>query len=237
MTSLTEFASLGASTAAGNPSSAPTGASQDLVSSQQFLELLVAQIQNQNPLEPLDGTEYVTQLAEFAGLEQLTQVNSGIGSLGQGIGAQITQDMVQMLGTEVTYPGNEVVLDADGVDLTYGLAGPASDLAVTVKDENGIVVGTIESAPREAGINTFRWDGTVNFRGRDLQLRPGNYSFELAATDTGENPVVTQTFSSGRVTGVTYERNQPELMLGEKRIAPGTIIKVVEARGTSQEGI
>lgn len=234
MTSLTEFASLGVNgtTASAN---APAG-SQELVSSQQFLELLVAQIQNQNPLEPLDGTEYVTQLAEFAGLEQLTQVNSGIGELGQGIGAQITQDYVQMLGTEVTYPGNDIILDSGGVDITYALQAPANDLNVLVRDQNGLEVGTIESMPRAGGVNVFRWDGTVTYRGESVQLDPGNYTYSLVASDADEQPVATQTFSSGRVTGITYENSLPELMLGDTRIVPGDVIKVVESRSTSSEG-
>lgn len=233
MTSLTQIANLGG----GNPTvEASTGGAQDLVSSQQFLELLVAQIQNQNPLEPLDGTEYVTQLAEFAGLEQLTQVNDGIDVLGGGIGAQISQNYVGMLGRDVTFTGNDVILDADGqTEIVYALQDTAADLTLTLFDENDLAVGTIGNAPREAGLQTFAWDGTVDQNGETVTLSPGSYTFRMSAQDADGETVEGQTFGSGRVTGVTYENNgQPELIIGDRRLSPAQVIKVVESSDATE---
>ncbi|MEL6185887.1 MAG: flagellar hook capping FlgD N-terminal domain-containing protein [Myxococcota bacterium] len=230
MTSLTDIANLGG----GNPSvGSVTSGTEELVNSQQFLELLVAQIQNQNPLEPLDGTEYVTQLAEFANLEQITQVNDGIDVLGGGIGAQISQAYINMLGRDVTFTGNDVILDADGrTEIVYALQDTASDLTLTLFDENELPVGQVTGAPRAAGLNTFDWDGTVQQNGETIVLEPGSYTFRLSAQDAAGETVTGQTFGSGRVTGVTYENGgQPELIIGDRRLSPAQVIKVVEPTG------
>jgi flagellar basal-body rod modification protein FlgD len=228
MTSLTELGALGGvPTANENRANALSG-SQDLVSSTQFLELLVAQMQNQNPFEPLEGTQFVTQLAQFASLEQLTGVNEGLDSVNRGQAGLLNQQSVQMLGRKVTFPGREVVLPEDGsVGLKYRLNAAAPDLTISVFDEFGVKRGEISGGPRAAGFNDFEWDGTVMQGGEEVALPPGTYAFEVAATD-GTEDIPAQTFGSGRVTGITYENGQPELMLGEKRILPGQVLEIVD---------
>lgn len=227
MTSLNGLGAIGSEqTSLNGANNSPT--SQELVSSQQFLQLLVAQLQNQNPLEPMEGTEYVTQLAEFANLEQLTQVNDGITAVNAGQAYQLSQDSIQMLGRTITYDGNEVVLPEDGeVELNYQLNGAAGDLTISVYDDTGIQVGTVTNAPRSAGLNTFSWDGTVTTEDGESTLSGGEYRFEVRALD-GDQPVASRTYGSGRVTGVTFLNGAVELILGDKVVLPNQVLKVTE---------
>lgn len=225
MTSLSEF---GAISAATPQSGANASGTQELVSSSQFLDLLVAQIQNQNPLEPLDGTEYVTQLAEFANLEQMTLMNEGIDGVNQGQAVMLARQDMILLGRQVTYPGNEVVLPEEGaIGISYSVNSPAENLVIEVLDENGVKLGEINSAPRGAGFNTHSWDGTIETDGGDTKLDPGRYFFNVIASNGG-TAVASQTYSTGRVTGITYERNVPQLIVGDERINSGNIIRVTD---------
>ena len=221
MTSLTEVGALG-----GSQNLATTPESNELVSSTQFLELLIAQIENQNPLEPLEGTEFVTQLAEFANLEQLTAMNDGLDAVNAGQAGLLSQQAIHMLGHEVTFPGNEVALPEDGsVDLNYQLNASAPDLVIEVFDANGLKQGEILQASRNAGLNVHSWDGQVVGANGETTLEPGTYRFEVAAQD-GTNGIPVQTFGSGQVTGITYENGYPELLLGDQRILPSQVLKV-----------
>ncbi len=200
----------------------------------QFLELLVAQMQNQNPLEPMEGTEYMTQLAQFSSLEQLTQVNQGLGVIAEGQAGMISGQAVDLIGKDVTYSGNALVLGEDqSVDITYQLNSAAEDLTITVYDQNGVRMGTVPHGPRAAGMNRHTWDGTVVTANGDEQRVPaGTYTYELEATrtvDGREAPVTSITYGAARVTGVTYENGYPELMLGDTgRIVPGDVLKIAE---------
>lgn len=225
MTSLTSLGALDPSIAA-QTGAVPT--TDELVNTQQFLQLLVAQLENQNPLEPLDGTDYVSQLAEFASLEQLTQVNTGLGDINTGQAGLLSQNSLMMLDRVITYPGNEVALpEEEFVELNYQLNGSAGDLVISVFDESGLQVGQIVDAPRIAGFNSYRWDGRVLRNGEEETVPAGSYTFTISAFD-GSNPVPTQTFGSGRVTGVTYESGFPELLLGDTKIVPGEVLKVAD---------
>ncbi len=208
---------------------AQNGAAQapgKLVSSTQFLELLVAQIQNQNPLKPLEGTEFVTQLAEFAGLEQLSAVNQGLDAVNAGQAALLSQQTLGMLGQQVSYPGDSVELSSEGsTELSYRLDGTATDLTIVVTDESGTPLGEIRRASRQGGLNRHPWTGEVEGPDGPITLAPGRYRFEVNASDGG-TAVGSETFSSGRVTGITYERGYPELMLENRRLSPADVIAV-----------
>lgn len=222
MTNVQDIGALGGPTLTGGSAAGRP----DLVSSNEFLELLVAQIQNQNPMQPLDGTEWVTQLAEFASLEQLTHVNEGLDAVNAGQAGLLSQQAIQLLGREVTFPGNEVVLPEGGpVELNYQLNSAAPDLLIEVYDEDGIKRGEIPDGPRAAGFNALSWDGTVTTPQGEVTLPAGSYRFQVSATD-GSQTIPARTFGSGRVTGITYENGYPELLLGDSRIVPGQVLKV-----------
>lgn len=224
MTSLGSIPTFGNTTAQQTASAA----SNELVSADQFMQLLVAQLENQNPFEPQEGTEFVAQLAQFANLEQMTQMNEGLDYIALGQVGLLSQQTVMMLGKDVTYAGNSVSLDADGTTIMYNLNASATDMQLTVYDDAGVAMGTAQHAPRNAGMNTFEWDGTVrDAEGNVVQLEPGDYTYAINASD-GESSIVSTTYSTGRVSGVTYDNDYAQLMVGGKRILPEDVIRVTE---------
>ena len=212
--------------AAANNNPNNTAASQ--VSSTQFLELLVAQLQNQNPLEPMEGTEFVTQLAEFANLEQLTLVNSGIDNFANGQAHMSSNQTIDLVGRTVSYPGNNVtLLEGESVNVQYGLNSSAGNLAIAVIDQDGIRRGFIGDAPRKAGDNEFQWNGTVLDQGKTKRLPEGTYQFVYSAFD-GTEAVPVMPYSVGKVTGISFKNNRPELIIGDQTISPNQINRVTE---------
>ena len=227
MSSLTEIGATASSTLQ-TTNQGGAGAEQ-LVSSTQFLELLVAQIENQNPLEPLDGTEWATQLAEFANLEQLTQVNTGLGNIDAGLAYQISQQTMQMLGHAVTFEGDQVLLsEGESIDVTYALGGDVSDLRLKVYDRAGLPVGEILDAPGANGLNAYAWNGEVVKDGETTTLEPGMYRIEIEAENAEGESVRSTTYGSGKVTGISFQNNQPVLLLGDQPIQPGRVILVTD---------
>ncbi|MBY6016992.1 hypothetical protein KUW04_04255 [Halomonas denitrificans] len=147
----------------------------------EFLTLMVAQIQNQDPLNPLDGTEYVTQLAQFSQVESLEHLR-----LGQQNQA-ILMENLQVLGT-TNLIGREVLVDADSVELGTDtvngkifLENGVESLTLEVTDENGDVVATIEKGSQSKGEVEFELDPEA------MGLPPGEYSLNAKTVAGGEN--------------------------------------------------
>jgi flagellar basal-body rod modification protein FlgD len=189
-----------------------------------FLKLLVTQLANQNPLEPMDGTGFVTQLAQFSSLEQLSGVNERLESLSTAQMGMISGQAVGLVGHTVRYEGNSVQLEEGGTAaLELELAAPA-DADVVIRDESGAIVRTMHRDGLQPGRRSVAWDGRDD---RGEQLPAGRYTFEVKAADEAGNPVSVSTFSRGRVDGVSYQTGVPRLMLGNTTIELAEVIEVL----------
>ncbi|MEO1267026.1 MAG: flagellar hook capping FlgD N-terminal domain-containing protein, partial [Myxococcota bacterium] len=142
----------------------------------EFLQLLTTQLANQDPLDPMDNTQFASQLAEFSGLEQLINISQGLEQLAYAQAVSNGTDMIGFIGREVVFQGNSFSYDGEGGEsLTIDLDGPASKVTVSVYNEDGTLVSTFEAGPMESGLGEVQWDGT------DLNGQPvpeGEYTFE-----------------------------------------------------------
>lgn len=164
-----------------------------------FLTILTTQLQNQDPLSPLDTHEFTNQLVMFAGAEQSVKQSGLLEDLidlnksNEAIGA------VSYLGTTVEIEGNTFNYeDGDNPELAYELSQNAQNAAIQIFDSFGRLT-KIEEVPNTSGRHTFTWDGT-NDLGQDVS--PGQYSFLIGAVDGNDVPVPATTFISGRVNGI-----------------------------------
>ena len=125
-----------------------------------FLNLLIAQLSNQNPLEPMEGAEFVAQLAQFSSVEQLAQINDGLELLAMGQAGMISGQSINMVGKTVRFPSVDVNLEeGKNVDFEYEINRPAVDVNVTIKDSQGRTVKTMELGPTGPGTDKVDWDG------------------------------------------------------------------------------
>lgn len=190
-----------------------------------FLKLLVTQLSNQDPLQPTEPTEFVSQLAEFTALEQMSGVREGMDMMLISQTAATSAQVVQFVGKEITFEDNRIAWQGLGSQpLGFELAGDATEVEVKIKDASGRTVRTAVLGPMEAGVQT------VSFDGLDDNLNPlaaGEYTFEVWARDAEGASVKGVTRDRAMVTGVTFEHGYPELLVADGRtVLLGQVLQV-----------
>lgn len=189
-----------------------------------FMRLLIAQLQNQDPLSPMDNQEFAVQLATFNSLEQLVGLNEKLESLASQQGLTSQFNSAALIGKQVVGKGNEVNLDASGdAGLHYELASNAAKVTVKVFNSGGTVVCQIDAGSQKAGAQSAVWDGKNNLGQR---LPPGVYNFEVIATDGVGNALPVSKQVHGLVTGVNLEGPEPILEIGQLRISLSAVIAI-----------
>lgn len=212
----------------------PGGSGQTDMDKNAFLQLLVTQLGNQDPLSPSDPTEFVSQLAQFTSLEQLTNVNEGIDVLALSQTAATSAQMVSFVGKRIRYDGDVFVLQQAGqpADLDFRLGGDAVSGKLEVRSADGTHVRTVDLGRMDAGKNQVPFDG-LDDDGNPLP--PGRYSFEVGAQDSDGEPVDVINSSQGTVTGVVFENGYPELVLDDGQSLTLGEVREVVATGEGAE--
>lgn len=198
---------------------------------EQFLELLVMQLQNQDPMKPKDPSEFVAQLTQFSSLEALANIKTGLDMMAITQTSATHASMVQFVGKEVEFSDNIVSIDDEmkPVELEYSLGGEAAGVTIMIQDEDGNKVRTIELGPQQPGRNTFSFDG-IDEKG--LKLPPGEYTFSVAGRTGTDQAVPTDTIGSGLVHSVSFEKGYPELIMHDgRRIDLGQVLAVTKDSG------
>ncbi|WP_136524421.1 flagellar hook assembly protein FlgD [Geomonas ferrireducens] len=191
-----------------------------------FLKLFVTQLQNQDPLNPQDGTQFISQLAQLTQVEQAYNTNTNLQSLlSQGNNAG-TLAAVSLIGKEVEAPGSQVELSSGSASaVNYNLARSATTVTVSILDANGKVVKTIDGGAQGIGNNSVSWDGTDN---SGATLTPGAYSFSVSAKDATGNTVTSTGLVRGKVNGVDMSGTTPILSVGSLKLNLTDVTSVTE---------
>lgn len=148
-----------------------------------FLKLLVTQLKNQDPMNPMENAELTMQLAQMSTVEGINQLNASMESLLAGYQSAQTLQATSMIGHQVLAEGDVMTL-ADGQAVGAAeLATAADQVTVTVLDSTGKVLDTLQLGSQDAGQISFSWDGTD---AAGNALADGNYQFEVSATTAGE---------------------------------------------------
>jgi flagellar basal-body rod modification protein FlgD len=189
-----------------------------------FLNLLVAQLQNQDPLEPTNTEQFVQQLVQFSQVEQQIETN---GSLEQLLDLQTsnqTASAINYLGSTVEALGNTGPLQDGRAEFGYGLDTEASASLIVISDAAGKVV---HSAPGETGIgrHTYVWDG-LDSNGQPMP--DGHYSITVTARDPDNALIDVATSVFGRVTGVESAEDGAVLTLGNVQVLLSDVLSVKE---------
>ena len=191
-----------------------------------FLKLLVTQLQHQDPLNPTDSTEFTAQLAQFSSLEQLGNINDSLGDLQSSQTALNNSQAVNFIGKTVKSSGNSIhVTDGVSDGIQFELGADAKAIFMNIYDSVGNYIKAIESGALSAGEQTLKWDGTDQ---NENKVPDGAYTFEVFAVDADDNMVNAATFTSRRVTGVTFKNGSLCLLAGNKEIPIDTVIRITE---------
>jgi flagellar basal-body rod modification protein FlgD len=204
--------------------SALAGASGGILGKDDFLKMLVTQLKYQDPLKPLDGTDFATQLAQFSSVEQLTNINDNLSQsldanylLAQSIGNSLAAGMI---GKDVRATGNgfHVTGSSDEVRIGYTLSGAATDVSVDIY-RNGTLVKTIKGSG-ESGDNALTVSG----------LDGGDYTFKVTAKD-GDTALSASTYLYGTITGVRFNTNGAAFLVDGSEIPFSQILEILNPSG------
>jgi flagellar basal-body rod modification protein FlgD len=179
-----------------------------------FLTLLTTQLQNQDPLSPMDSNQFTQQLVEFSGVEQQINTNDNLKTLIGLTQSQGVNNAVGYLGKTVTLTNGKAALSGGAANWTYALNNTAATTALTVTDANGKVV-YVTQGETNSGAHSFTWDGKSN-AGSDLP--DGTYTLTVTAQVSNGTNVNSAVASKGIVDQIDMTGDQPQLMIGPMEI-------------------
>ncbi|HEY5346800.1 MAG TPA: flagellar hook capping FlgD N-terminal domain-containing protein, partial [Rhizomicrobium sp.] len=189
----------------------PTDAAQELSGNfDTFLTLLTTQLQNQDPLSPMDSTQFTQQLVEFSQVEQQIDTNTNLNTLITQGQSQSGAYAASYLGRQVTLTNGQGSLQNGTADWNYDLSTASATTALTVTDANGDVVYNTTGA-NTPGVSDFTWNGEDN---NGNQLPDGAYTLSVSAQDSSGDTVTTAVKSTGTVSEVDMTSGTPQLMIG-----------------------
>jgi flagellar basal-body rod modification protein FlgD len=214
------------SSSASLPQQSGAVAQKNVLGKDDFLKLLIAQLSNQDPLQPVDNQAFIGQLAQFSSLEQLQGVSSRLDTLLQTIGSSNQTSTASMVGRSVTY-------DTDGVDLVAGTPPSlqanleaAGSVTAVIQDSSGRAVRTIETGAHAAGSFDLGWDGRD---GNDNALPSGRYTVTLSATASDGSAVTVGAQSRGVVKGVSLAGGATQLMVGSSLVNMSDVVQITQS--------
>ncbi|HEU0201175.1 MAG TPA: flagellar hook assembly protein FlgD [Burkholderiaceae bacterium] len=189
-----------------------------------FLKLLVAQLNNQDPLNPLDNAQVTSQMAQINTVTGINGLNDTVGKLLEQFARLETMQAAQLTGRDVLVDGNAITLGASGAAIGgVELAAPADSVTVQIRDANGLLVREL-SLGAMSGMQKFEWDGKTT---NDTPAAAGQYTFSVQAVAGGKE-VGSTALAARRVEGVRQEGGAVQLILtGAGAVAYGDIKQIL----------
>jgi len=213
----------GVTPAAGNAAIGPA-AGKNTLGKDDFLRLLIAQLEAQDPLEPMDAQDFSAQLAQFSTLEQITNANDHLKDIKTFEQALSNSSALALIGKKVDAPGNVIDLGSgEPATLRYLLGAEAGKVTIDIFDVSGRLVNTLTLGAQSAGGQQAAWAGTDS---SGNPLPEGEYTFRVSAEDASGNPVNALTLSQGLVTDVLFENGRAFAKVNGAIIPVNEIIRV-----------
>ena len=207
----------------GSTKTTTPASAQSPLGKEDFLQLLVAQLSAQDPLNPMDSREFSAQLAQFSALEQMTNVNNTLEDLVAAQQAMGNSSMISLIGKLVDIPGSSIDhTPGKTTNLTYSLGAEASTTKIEIFDSAGKLVNTL-NGPGAKGSNLAIWNGLDN---EGNPVGSGIYTFKIQATNSAGKPVTSETFTSGLVTDVLFEEGGAFAVVNGQKLPAAEITRV-----------
>ncbi len=198
------------------------------VKKEDFLKLFTTQLRFQDPLNPLNSTEFTAQLAQFSSLEQLININDNLSSILTYQDSLNNALATNLIGRSVIVNGDKVQLNGDPVNINFVLSEEAANVRLDIYNDSGDLVRSIDLGPQQAGNNTFTWDGRDNYGNT---LPDGTYTVEFAATDAEGTSISVSTEIGARVLGITFDEGITYLLLDNGMKVSLSDIKTINEGG------
>ncbi|MDO9009077.1 MAG: flagellar hook assembly protein FlgD [Thiobacillus sp.] len=148
-----------------------------------FLSLLVAQMKNQDPLNPMDNAQVTSQMAQLSTVEGIESMNATLQALSSSMGASQMSQAASLIGHGVLVPGNTLNPSLQQDVLGFDLSRPAEQVSVSILDAAGNEVRKLDLGSRSEGVNVLAWDGLTS---NGTVAAAGKYTFMVDATQGGQ---------------------------------------------------
>ena len=201
-------ASVQNSTAAATQAS--TMASQAADTQDRFLKLLVTQMKNQDPLNPLDNAQVTSQMAQLSTVSGIDKLNATVQALSDSMTSAQSLQAAAMIGHAALVPGSQINMAGGKSDAALELTQPADKVTVTITDAEGNVVRTLQLGAQDSGTIGFQWDGKDD---TGAVVADGTYKYSATAELSGKKSTPT-TLSYGLVESVSLTPFGPRLNMG-----------------------
>lgn len=184
-----------------------------------FLTLLVTQLRNQDPLNPMDNAAVTSQIAQLSTVNGINQLNNTLLALSGQLDVGQSMQAANLIGKGVLIPGEKITLGADPEDADklvstpFGvdIVSPAAKVVVTVLDANGKAVRQIELGKQDPGVLTLYWDGKDD---GGLPMAEGKYTVKVSAMNADNEPIPAEALTYGKVESVAYTSEGLRLEMG-----------------------
>lgn len=209
--------------------STAVGNSSAILGKDDFLKMLIMQLKYQDPLNPLNGTEFAAQLAQFSSVEQLANIKTNLSQF-MNTNVALANSINNALAT--TFIGKGVRASTNSfsyagtgrVSLGYTVQVPVEQVVVRVYDANGLLVKVLKGSTR-IGDNTIEWNGVAD---DGEKIASGRYTFTIEATDANGQQVETAPFLVGTVTGVRFKPDGTVFVIDGVEVALADIVEIKE---------
>nr|WP_218953152.1 flagellar hook capping FlgD N-terminal domain-containing protein [Parapusillimonas granuli] len=185
---------------------------------ERFLTLLVTQLQNQDPLNPMDNAQVTSQIAQLSTVNGINQLNNTLLALSGQMDVSQSMQAASLIGKEVLVPGSKVSLGSTGeggakVATPFGmdLISDATKVVVTITDNSGKAIRKMEMDATSSGVYSLSWDGKDD---GGVAAPDGAYNVQVAAYDSAGAPVSVGALTYGKVSSVAYSSSGLQLDLG-----------------------
>jgi flagellar basal-body rod modification protein FlgD len=196
-----------------------------------FLQLLVAQMNNQDPLNPTDSTQMTSELAQISTVTGINNLNTSVTGLMSQLQQSAAIQSAQLTGHSVMVAGSSLPLSVNTASATgvsavggFSLGGSANSVTVTVKDSAGSTVRTLQLGAQSAGFQDFSWNGQTN---AGTTAAAGTYTFSVAATSSAGAVAATAYNAEAVVGAVPQPDGSTQLMLGNGNQVPYSAIEQI----------
>lgn len=199
---------------------AKTGSSTAL-GQDEFMTMLLAELKNQDPLNPMEGKDFAAQLAQFSSLQQLSNLNTTMSSLPTYLQTFSNAQMSDLIGDYATATGNSINVSGSETDISFTLPSDIASGTIKIYDSNGAEVGSADLGSLKSGVNGIAWNTS--------SVSQGNYTFDISAKDTSGNAVTATALTSGTITGVTFKDNEAYLTINGQDVAFSKVTSIAKS--------
>lgn len=195
-----------------------TNTTNNVMGQDAFMKMLIAQLKNQDPLNPMDGTEFAVQLAQFTSLEKLTNLNETMKVLPEYLSSFANAQTVNMIGNEGIARGNVIEVSSTSARITYKLPSAIADATISIYNANGLLVDTVKVGSQNAGQNSITW-----YCG---DIESGNYTYSINAVDKNGKSVTVDTLLRGTITGASFRNGSAYLTINGQDVAFADVLAI-----------